>query len=41
MPIEELEHILFVQDDPDNLQKGTRETIWNLRAINLSHKENK
>jgi len=41
MPIEELENIIFNQDDPDNLQKELRETIWNLRAINASHKENK
>lgn len=39
MPIEELEHILYIQNDPEDLQKETRETIWNLRAINLSHKE--
>ena len=39
MPIEELEHILYIQNDPEDLQKDTRETIWNLRAINLSHKE--
>lgn len=41
MPIEELEHILYIQNDPEDLQKDTRETIWNLRAINHSHKEGK
>lgn len=44
MPIEELEYIIFDSEctnEHDDHQQQLRETIWNLQAINRSHKENK